>query len=148
MYTNILIATDGSELASRAVVHGLTLAKKLNATANIVTVTEMWSALEVAHRGRSGQTDPIGTYEAVAANSAKAILDDSAKIAQSHGVPCKTLHVADMHPAEGIVETADKIGADLIVIASHGRRGLSRLLLGSQTYEVVTHTKVPVMVIR
>ena len=148
MYKNILIATDGSEIATKAVVQGLSLAKAFNANVSVVTVTEMWSALEVAHRGRSGQTDPVGTYEALAASSAKAILDETAEIAQSQGVPCKTLHVADKHPADGIVETADKIGADLIVIASHGRRGLSRLLLGSQTYEVVTHTKVPVLVIR
>jgi nucleotide-binding universal stress UspA family protein len=148
MYKNILIATDGSEIATGAVVQGLTLAKALNATATIVTVTEMWSALEVAHRGRAGQTDPVSAYEAVAAASAKTILDEADKVARSHGMVCKTLHVADMHPAEGIVETAQKIGADLIVVASHGRRGLSRLLLGSQTYEVVTHTKVPVLVIR
>jgi nucleotide-binding universal stress UspA family protein len=148
MYRNILIATDGSELATKAVVQGLTLAKTLNAAATVVTVTEMWSALEVAHRGRAGQADPVGIYEAAASASAKAILDEVDKIAQSHGVNCKILHVADKHPAEGIVETAGKTGADLIVVASHGRRGLSRLLLGSQTYEVVTNTKVPVLVIR
>ena len=148
MYRNILIATDGSEIATKAVVQGLTLAKTLDAAATVVTVTEIWSALDVAHRGRAGQKDPVGTYEASAAALAKTILDEIEKIADSHGMTCRTLHVADMHPAEGIVTTADKIGADLIVIASHGRRGLSRLLLGSQTYEVVTHTKVPVLVIR
>lgn len=148
MYKNILVATDGSELASKAVEQGFVLAKTLKAAASVVTVTEMWSALDVAHRSRTGSKDPVGTYEASAAAAAKAIFDDVGKIAESHGVRCETLHVADMHPAEGIVATADKIGADLIVIASHGRRGLTRLLLGSQTYEVVTHTKVPVLVIR
>lgn len=148
MYRNILIATDGSELATKAVVQGLALAKTLNAAATVATVTEMWSAIEIAHNGRGGQKDPVGTYEAAASASAKAILDKVDSLARSQGVACKLEHVADKHPAEGIVETAEKIGADLIVIASHGRRGLSRLLLGSQTYEVVTHTKVPVLVIR
>ena len=148
MYKNILIATDGSELAHKAVSQGLTLAKTGAAKATVVTVTEIWSALDVAHSSQRGQKDPVGTYEAAAAASANAILDSAGKIAHSLGVDCKLLHVPDKHPAEGIVETADKIGADLIVIASHGRRGLTRLLLGSQTYEVVTHTKVPVLVIR
>jgi len=148
MYKNILIATDGSELATKAVTEGLALAKTLAAAVTVVTATEIWSPLDVAHVSRRGQKDPVGAYEAAAAAVAKTILDEVDKLAQSQGVACKLLHVVDKHPAEGIVETAEQIGADIIVIASHGRRGLSRLLLGSQTYEVVTNTKVPVLIVR
>jgi nucleotide-binding universal stress UspA family protein len=63
-------------------------------------------------------------------------------------VACDTLHVKDQYPAEGIVEAAQARGCDLIVMASHGRRGLSKLLLGSQATRVLTHTDVPVLVCR
>ena len=70
------------------------------------------------------------------------------EIASKLGVACETLHVKDRHPAEGIVETAKSRGCDLIVMASHGRRGLSRMLLGSQANKVVTHSAVPVLICR
>lgn len=60
----------------------------------------------------------------------------------------ETVHVADKHPAQGVIDTATRLGADLIVMSSHGRRGARRLMLGSQTAEVVTHTTIPVLVIR
>lgn len=148
MFKKILVATDGSDLAQKAVGQAIDLAKIHAAKITAVTVTEFWSAGEVAHNAHLGQRDPVRQFEESAAASAKAILDKAGKAAQSQGVSCELLHVPDKHPAEGIVETATNIGADLIVIASHGRRGLSRLLLGSQTYEVVTHCKVPVLVIR
>ena len=148
MFKNILVATDGSDLAQKAVAQAIALAKIHAAKITAVTVTEIWSAGAVAHDAHLGHRNPVAEFEATAAASAKAILDKAEKAAQSQGMSCELLHVPDKHPAEGIVETASNIGADLIVIASHGRRGLSRLLLGSQTYEVVTHCKVPVLVIR
>jgi nucleotide-binding universal stress UspA family protein len=148
MFKNILVATDGSDLAEKVMSHALGLAKIHAAKITAITVTEAWSAVEIAHDVRAGQKDPVGHYEGQAAKAAKSILDKAAKSAQLQGVACEILHVHDQHPAEGIVATASNIGADLIVIGSHGRRGLSRLLLGSQTYEVVTNCKVPVLVIR
>ena len=148
MFKNILVATDGSDLAEKVMSQALSLAKIHAAKITAITVTEAWSAVEIAHDARSGQKDPVGHYEGQAAAAAKSILDKAAKAAQLHGVSCELLHIRDKHPAEGIVETASDLGADLIVIGSHGRRGLSRLLLGSQTYEVVTNCKVPVLVIR
>ena len=148
MYKRILIATDGSELASKAVVHGLALAKDLKVPVSIVTVTEMWSSLEVARMARLGNQNPISQYEEMATAAASNILDKAAQIAKSQGVTCELVHVRDQHPAEGIIATAKDKGCDLIVMASHGRRGIDRILLGSQANEVLTHSRVPALIVR
>ena len=148
MYKRILIATDGSELANKAVSHGIALAKLDKAPVSVVTVTDVWSAFDMAHDYDRGKKDPIGNYESLAAAAAKRILDKTGETAKSQGVDCTLIHVTDKHPAEGVVATAKEVGADLIVIASHGRRGVSRLLLGSQANEVVTHSEVPVLIVR
>jgi nucleotide-binding universal stress UspA family protein len=148
MYTHILIATDGSELATRALEHGLTLAKLDGARVTVVTVTGPWSPLDIAHETRQGQVDPIGHFEGMLAAAAKRILDGATQRGNAHGVACERVHVKDQHPAEGIVATAKEKGCDLIVMASHGRRGASRLLLGSQAQEVLTHCSVPALIVR
>jgi nucleotide-binding universal stress UspA family protein len=148
MYKCILIATDGSEMASKAVTHGIALAKTHNAKAAVVTVTDIWSSFAMAHDYDQGKKDPIGRYEALAAESAKRVLDKAGAVAKEQGVDCLLIHVADKHPAEGILQAAKDTGADLIVMASHGYRGVNRLLLGSQANEVVTHSKVPVLILR
>ncbi len=148
MYRNILIATDGSKLATKALDHGLALAGRDNAQVAIVTVTEQWSVFDMAREARERQPDPVGQYEAMAAAAAQRILDAAAKLAAARGVACETIHVKDQFPAEGIVATAKARGSDLIVMGSHGRRGLSRLLLGSQAYEVLTHCTVPALIVR
>lgn len=148
MYKRILIATDGSELAGRAVTHGLALAKEVKSPVTLVTVTQPWSALELAHEARLGRTNPINQFEDMAAASAKAILDAAAQKAKAAGVAFDLVHVADQHPAEGIIATAGKQDCDLIVMASHGRRAVGRLLLGSQASEVLAHSKVPTLIVR
>ena len=148
MYRNILISTDGSDLAGKAVEHGVRLAKKMGATVTFVTVTEMWSALEMAAAVDRGTPDPMGVFEELAAKSAQGILSAAKKVARDAGVKCETLHVRDRAPAEGIIATAEEKGCDLIIMASHGRRGLNRILLGSQTTEVLAYSKVPVLVVR
>ena len=148
MYKNILIATDGSKLAHKAVAHGIALAKAHHATASVVTVTDIWSAFDMAHEYNLGRKDAIGEYEALAAAGAKRVLDKAAEAAKAQGVDCRLIHIPDKHPADGILAAAEDVGADLIVMASHGRRGMQRLLLGSQANEVVTRSKVPVTVVR
>jgi nucleotide-binding universal stress UspA family protein len=148
MYKHILIATDGSELATKAVEHGLALAKRDNARVTIVTVTEPWSAFDMAEEAREHLSDPVGRFEAIATAAANRILDGAAERGKAHGVACDRVHVESQHPAEGIVATAKNKGCDLIVMASHGRRGASRLLLGSQAYEVLTHCSVPALIVR
>ena len=144
MFKHILIATDGSELAERAVVAGLALAKTLDARVTAVTATEPWSAMVT---GEPALSFPIEDYEKAAAENAARILSGVSAAAKAVGVDCETVHVNDF-PAEGIVETAQVRGCDLIVMASHGRRGLSKLLLGSQATRVLALSPVPVLVCR
>ena len=145
MYKNILIATDGSELALKAVKQGLALAKALNAKATVTTVTEHWATMVT---GEMGMAFPVEDFEKGCAANAATILAGATDVAKTVGISCETVHVKDQFPAEGIIETAKKRGCDLIVMSSHGRRGVSRLLLGSQANGVVTHSHVPVLICR
>ena len=148
MFDKILIATDGSELAGKAVDHGLKLAQEIGASVVFVTVTEMWSPFELAGEAERGKSDPIGIYEGLAEKWAQKILDTAETAARNAGINCETVHVSDRVPAEGIIATAQTEGCDLIVMASHGRRGINRLRLGSQTAEVLADCKLPVLVLR
>lgn len=144
MYKHILIATDGSELASKAVSTGLALAKQLNAKATALTATEPWTAMMM---GEPAIAFPIAEYEKAAAENAARILAEVSGSAKKLGLACETVHVMNF-PAEAIIETAKARGCDLIVMASHGRRGLARALLGSQATNVLTHSTVPVLICR
>jgi nucleotide-binding universal stress UspA family protein len=145
VYQHILIAIDGSDLALKAVDHGLALAKALKAKVIAMTATESWTSTAF---GEMPMAFPIDEYEKGCADGAAAILSAVTKRAVAAGVSCQLLHVKDHHAAEGIIETAKLNDCDLIVMASHGRRGLSRLLLGSQANAVVTHSTVPVLICR
>ena len=148
MYKHILIATDGSELARKAETAGLALAKKLGAKATAVTATEPWDALSMAALAERSVPNPVADYEESVAASANRILWGVSETAKKMQVSCTTVHVKDRQPAAGIVETAQERGCDLIVMASHGRRGISKMLLGSQAAKVVTLSPVPVLVCR
>jgi nucleotide-binding universal stress UspA family protein len=151
MYKHILIATAGSELANKGLLHGLALAKTIKAAVTIVTVTEIWSSLAMAREvgAATGARHVIDDYEKHAAEGARTVLNAAVTLAQvQHGVVAEPLHIADQHPAEGIVTAAKDKNCDLIVMSSHGRRGLSRLLLGSQASEVLAHSSIPVLVVR
>jgi nucleotide-binding universal stress UspA family protein len=148
MYKHILIATDGSELAGKAVTDGLALAKSLQAKATVVTVTESWDAFEMAKQIEQRVENPVALYEKNAAAWADKILSAVRRTANQQGVTCETLHMSDRYPAEGILEAAKSSGCDLIVMSSHGRRGVAKLLLGSQAINVLTHSAVPVLICR
>ena len=152
MYKHILIATDGSEFAARGLAHGLALAKSAGARVTIVTATEMWTVMgmlrETHDEPALRKGNPIAEYENAAAAVAARVLAQAAQQSAAQGVACETVHVPDMHPAEGIVTTAENRGCDLIVMASHGRRGLERLMLGSQANEVVSLSKVPTLIVK
>src|SRR6478609_3315452 len=110
MYRHILIATDGSELAGRALAHGLALAKEVKASVTLVTVTQPWSAFDMAHKAREGNRDPMHQFEEIAAASAQSILNAAGQKAKIAGVACKLVHVPGQHPAEGIIATAENNG--------------------------------------
>jgi nucleotide-binding universal stress UspA family protein len=145
MFKHILIATDGSELAQKAVDQGLALAKALGASVTAVTVSEPLigvtpSQVEMAF--------PMPEYERRLTQHAATILSAVADSAGRLGVACSGYHVKGKLPAEGILDAAKERECDLIVMASHGWRGLTRLLIGSQAHKVVTHSAVPVLVCR
>jgi nucleotide-binding universal stress UspA family protein len=148
MFKHILIATDGSELARKAETTGLTLARELKAQATTVTVTEPWDALSMAALADRGLPNPVADYDAAVAASANRVLWGVTETAKKVGVDCATVHAKDKYPADGIIDTAKERGCDLIVMASHGRRGISRMLLGSQTTKVATLSTIPVLVCR
>jgi len=145
VYKHLLIATDGSDLAKKAVEQGLDLAKALNAKATIVTVTEPWI---ISAPDEVVANFPVEEYERAAAANAGRILKDVRDTAAHSGIACETVHVKDQFPAEGIVDTAKARGCDLIVMASHGHRGLMQLVLGSQANRVVTQSTTPVLICR
>jgi nucleotide-binding universal stress UspA family protein len=145
MFKHILIASDGSELAKKAEAQGLELAKLLKAKVLAVTVTEPWAAVVT---GDAALGFPVDEYERASADSAAKILAPIGEEAKKVGVTCRTVHVADQFPAEGIIAAAKENGCDLIVMASHGRRGLAKLFLGSEATKVLTLSTVPVLVCR
>jgi nucleotide-binding universal stress UspA family protein len=145
MYKHLLIATDGSDLAGKAVAAGLTLAKTVGARVTVVNATEPWTAM--SNGGAIAFDFPIEQYERTAAEDAERILNEASAQAQQIGVQCETVHARDF-PAEAIVDTAKARGCDLIVMASHGRRGVACALLGSQATRVVTLSPIPVLICR
>jgi nucleotide-binding universal stress UspA family protein len=145
MYKHLLIATDGTELSEKALHHGLSLAKALGAKVFVATATDPWEAVVV---GEVAVVLPPDKYAETAAANAADVLQKAKTVADKLGVAIETIHVSERHPAEGIIEAAKEKACDLIVMASHGRRGISRLILGSQANEVVTHSEVPVLIVR
>lgn len=145
MYKNILVATDGSELAGKAVVHGLDLAKALNAKVTFVTASEpMWSAVP----GEMAIAFPYDQYLRAADANAQRILESASDAAKSKQVDFTVKYAQEQFPAEAIVNTARESGCELIVMASHGRRGVSKLVLGSQASKVVSSSVIPVLIYR
>jgi len=145
MYKNILIATDGSSLSARAVEHGTNLAKSVGATVLLLTVCERFHvfALEADQPGKT----PASFREQMQ-NLAERTLAEASEIARKIGVDATTLHMDDDAPYQAIIRTAEGQRCDLIVMASHGRGGVSALFLGSETMKVLSHSKVPVLVVR
>lgn len=151
MYPHILIATDGSKLANNGVDHGLALAKALGSKVTIVIVTEEWYGYRpelTREIHRPPTPNPFADVDRAAAAGAAKVLETAAAAAAKIGVFAETMHMRGEHPATGIVKAAEEKGCSLIVMASHGLRGLRRLMLGSQAAEVVASSKIPVLIIR
>jgi nucleotide-binding universal stress UspA family protein len=149
MYFNIVCGIDGSDLSTKALHHALGLAARTGGKVTVVTVTE--SSVIVAPGAEIMMVDTssiIAELDAAKAASAKGILDEAKVLGAASGVTIAGLHVENSPAAEGIIRAAREIGADLIVMGSHGRRGLGRLLLGSQAAEVLAHADIPVLVIK
>lgn len=148
MYARILVATDGSELGGKGLAHGLRLAAALGAPVVVLTVTEPWTPAFDDALALSADPALQEQYRQGCVQTAQHILEAAAAQAAAAGVACTTVHVADGYPSQAIVAAVAEYGADLVVMASHGRSGLGRVLLGSQTRAVLSHLAVPVLVVR
>ncbi len=145
MYTNILIPTDGSELSGKAVQHGIALAKRIGAKITLLTVLPPFHTFTTDTQMIE---DTPAQHEARMQEHAKKTLGAVARVAQAAGVAYEMVHVEHEHPYQAIIDTAASKGCDLIIMASHGRHGISAIVLGSETVKVLTHSKIPVLVHR
>jgi nucleotide-binding universal stress UspA family protein len=145
MYNHILIPTDGSELSKLALYEGVALAKALGARVTVVTVT---TPFHVFAANPSMLTDTPEQYKEHMAALAGQYLDVAKNIAAAAGVTCELVHLEHEQPYQAIIDTAQNRGCDAIQMASHGRRGISAMLLGSETLKVLTHSNIPVIVCR
>ena len=147
MYKNLLVATDGSKLSDKAVAHAIELAHAVGAT-----ITAFYAAPDYPMPAYADGIvyEPVSRkeYAKLAEQDAEKILSKVVAKAKTAGVACKTTFDIATTPWEAILAAAKKNKADAIVMASHGRRGLSAVLLGSETQKVLTHTKLPVLVVR
>ncbi len=144
MYQHILVPTDGSEVTSKAVATAIGLAKALGSRLSTVSVKEPFPYSAIS------EVQPIPPQEFFDAQEAMARkrIDQVVAACSAAGLGCHATTVEAGHPYEAIIEHARARGCDLIVMASHGRRGMSALLLGSETQKVLTHTGIAVLVVR
>jgi nucleotide-binding universal stress UspA family protein len=145
LYQHILIPTDGSPLSEMAIHQGVALAKSIHARVTALAVSLPFHVFAIQPGMVMAMPEQYPKDCEAAATRALGVARQAAETA---GVPCESMHVWDEHPYRAIIETAVKSGADLIFMASHGRRGVSALLLGSETTKVLTHSKIPVLVCR
>ncbi|TSE34914.1 universal stress protein [Tepidimonas charontis] len=147
MYQRILVATDGSPLSERAVEHALALADLTGAEVVALRVVPRYPQT-FYEGGIAPGTDEVRRIEQQWADEARQTVQAVKTLGQQRQVKVKPLTVKSDLIAEAIVAAAKRHKCDLIVMASHGRRGLKRLLLGSETQQVLTHAHVPVLVLR
>ena len=145
MHRHILIPTDGSELSLNAIDYGMALAKSVNAKVTVLTVSTPFHTFAVEP---SMITDTPEHYGKRMATLAAKYLKVAKEAAMAAGVSCETMHIEHDQPYLTIIETAKQKSCDLIVMASHGRRGVAAIVLGSETVKVLTHSTIPVLVVR
>ena len=145
MFQHILIPTDGSDLSRKALLYGIQLAKESNAKVTALTVRPPYVIGSMDMIGVVGSQDE---FEAETQRYADYALTQARMAADAAGVQIETVQDVGDQPFRAIIDSAKAHGCDLIVMASHGRRGMSALLLGSETVKVLTHSTVPVLVYR
>ena len=147
MFKHILVPTDGSELSTDTVTRAVSFAKETGAK---ITFFFAKPDYPVAFYGEGALIDPTTPekFAQMAEQQAQDVLGKAKKLADAAGVSCDLLSTTGDIPYAAIIDASKKTGCDLIFMASHGRRGFSGLLLGSETQRVLTHTKIPVLVYR
>jgi nucleotide-binding universal stress UspA family protein len=147
MYKNILVATDGTRLSGKAITQAVALAKALGARLTAFYASPDYP-LPVYAEGAIVEPMSRREYAAICKDEADRILGAVAAKAKSARVALNAVHVVNSTPWRAILAAARRHRCDAIVMASHGRRGVSALLLGSETQKVLTHSKIPVVVVR
>ena len=145
MFKHLLLPTDGSPLSERAVIKGIELAAEQGARVTGIHVSPQFHVLTYRPDMLEETRD---TYAKDSELHAKRYLDFISKTAAESKVPCETLRKISDEPFQAIIDVARAQGCDLIVMASHGRRGVKGFLLGSETHRVLTHSDIPVLVWR
>lgn len=155
MFKHILLPTDGSPLSEVAVKKGMQFAKSIGARVTglyvIAPFSFLWRSDETVTPRPWVSSEESGAkeqYEKDSQTHAQNYLSAISKAAKGEGVICDCVSETNAHPYAAIVEAAEKRGCDLIMMASHGRRGARGVLIGSETTKVLTHSKVPVLVLR
>lgn len=147
MFKHILLPTDGSTMSNKAVKRGIEFAKQSRARVTAIHVVPEFKLM--VDEGVTIFNPALKKrFEDEARTRAQKMLDGIARQARARGVRCATVSVASDLPYQQIIATARKKKCDLILMASHGRHGLPSLLLGSETAKVLTHSKIPVLVVR
>jgi nucleotide-binding universal stress UspA family protein len=144
MFKRILVPTDGSDITGKAVDTAIALAKSVGAQLYAISVKEPFPYSAISEMQPTPPQEFFDAQERIAAKRL-ALVTDAAKTA---GVGCQAHSVEALHPWEAIIDHAKRMECDLVVMASHGRRGVTALLLGSETQKVLTHSTVPVLVVR
>ncbi len=147
MFSNLLVPTDGSKLSDKAVAQALELARALKASVTLFHASPEYP-MPVYAEGVSVEMVSRREYTKQSKEDAAKVLDRAAAKAKAAGVACTTMHAIASAPWEAILAAAKKSKSDVIVMASHGRKGIVGLLLGSETTKVLTHSKIPVLVVR
>jgi nucleotide-binding universal stress UspA family protein len=147
MYKHILIPTDGSDLSRKAAMNGVKLAQALGARVTAFFAAPAPTPLVYEGFLPVGYTTLEGHAEIVEKTAAR-YLGVIERACEKAGVPCRSVHVTNEFAADAIIDAAKKYKCDLIHMGSHGRRGLSGVLLGSQTQKVLTNSRIPVLVHR
>lgn len=147
MFKHILVPTDGSALSDSTVARAVSFAKESGAR---ITFFYSQPDFPMPIYGEGALIDPTTPeqFAKSAASEAEAILGKARSAAEAAGVACDSDTAVNQVPYEAIIDAADRHGCDLIFMASHGRRGIAGLLLGSETQKVLTHSKTPVLVYR
>ncbi|MFU8884118.1 MAG: universal stress protein [Cyanobacteriota bacterium] len=146
-YRHLLVPTDGSELSDRAVAQAVALAAALGAQLRFLHVQNSFP-MSLVGVGELVEASTVDALVAAARQRAEAILAAAMAVAEQAGVAAETATQINPQPHLAILEEAREHGCDLIVMASHGRRGLEGLLIGSETQRVLTHSSCPVLVVR
>ena len=147
MFKHILIPTDGSDLSKKAVKKGIEFAKKIKAR---ITTVHVVPEFKVAADESFVSLTPAAKkrFEEESRNRAEKMLSTIVQQAKAAGVRCSAVAEANDLPYQQIIATAKSKKCDLILMASHGRRGIASVLLGSETAKVLTHSTIPVLVVR